>query len=116
MIFPQKNAKTVDMIYQMKKRLLIEFPIVNQLTTLFKKTNIYPDIQYRFSRKKYDRNNIEDIYHGVIYRKKKLWTMESYLIQITFHFCGIQMVYHYVSLLKYQYGTSFLLLMNWNQN
>ena len=42
--------------------------------------------------------------------------MESYLIQITFYFCGIQMMYRYLSLRKYQYDPSFLLLMNWNQN
>ena len=52
-----------------KKCCFIEFPIVNQLTKLFKKSNFYRDIQYRFSRKKYGKNNIEDIYDGVIYRK-----------------------------------------------
>ena len=52
-----------------KKCCFIEFSIVNQLTTLFKKPNFYRDIQYRFSRKKYDKNSIEDIYDGVIYMK-----------------------------------------------
>ena len=34
-----------------KRGCFIEFPIVYQLTTLFKKQNFYRDIQYRFSRK-----------------------------------------------------------------
>ena len=56
-----------------KRGCFIEFPIVYQLKTLFKKQNFYRDIQYRFSKKNITKT-IFKIFMiiRVIYRKKKL--------------------------------------------
>ena len=116
MIFPQKNAKTVDMIYQMKKKsCFIEFSIVNQLTTLFKKPNFYRDIQYRFSRKKYDKNSIEDIYDGVIYMKNFMnheVLSNPNNISLLWNTDGVPLF----KSSKMSICPSFLLVKNWNQN
>ena len=54
-----------------KRGCFIEFPIVYQLTTLFKKQNFYRDIQFRLSRKNITKT-IFKIFMiiRVIYRKK----------------------------------------------
>ena len=56
-----------------KNSCFIEFPIVNQLTTLLKKPDFYQDIQYSYSSKKYHKKNIGDICDEVIYIKKYIY-------------------------------------------
>lgn len=51
------------------KSYYIEFPILDQVTTLFQREEFISGIQKRFSRKKKGANCIEDIYDGAIYKE-----------------------------------------------
>ena len=51
------------------KGYFIEFPIINQMISFFKRVGFYEILQYRFKRNKRSTDNIEDIYDGLIYEK-----------------------------------------------
>ena len=51
------------------KAYFIEIPVVQQLATFFSRNGFYTSIQHRFQRKKKERNNVEDIYDGLLYKK-----------------------------------------------
>ena len=51
------------------KAYFIEIPIVQQLATFFSRSGFYSSIQHRFQREKKNRNNVEDIYDGLLYKK-----------------------------------------------
>ena len=53
------------------KAYFIEVPVVQQLATFFSRGEFYSSLQHRFHREKKNRNNVEDIYDGVLY--KNLW-------------------------------------------
>ena len=53
------------------KAYFIEVPEVQQLATFFSRGEFYSSLQHRFHREKKNRNNVEDIYDGVLY--KNLW-------------------------------------------
>ena len=54
-----------------KRGCFIEFPIVYQLTTLFKKQNFYRDIQYRFSRKMSQKQYLRYLWLLELFTEKK---------------------------------------------
>ncbi|KAK3922482.1 Halomucin, partial [Frankliniella fusca] len=46
----------------------IEFPIVTQLQSMYKRAGFYDSLMFRFHRRKKDDSNVEDIYDGLIYK------------------------------------------------
>lgn len=58
-----------DLTVRGTKSYFVELPLVEQLQTFFKRPSFYSDIQYRFNRKKLNRDNIEDIYDGKLYKE-----------------------------------------------
>ena len=53
----------------LKKEYFLELPIVGQLQSILKRTEIHEQLMHRFERKKKHENNYEDIYDGEIYQK-----------------------------------------------
>ncbi|XP_051168594.1 uncharacterized protein LOC127290000 [Leptopilina boulardi] len=48
---------------------LIEIPLLTQLQVFFKRPGFFASLSHRFTRKKQNEDNLEDIYDGKIYKK-----------------------------------------------
>ena len=58
-----------DLLVNNNKGYFIEFLIINQMISFFKRIGFYESLQYRFKQNKISTENIEDIYDGLIYQK-----------------------------------------------
>ena len=65
-VCPSKHCLK-DLSLENSKSYFIELPIVQQLSTFFKRPGFLKDIQHRFKRRKTCPNAIEDIYDGNLY-------------------------------------------------
>ena len=55
-------------VFNQKPPYFLELSLEDQLRTLFERPSFYEHLQYRFKRNKRNKDNIEDIYDGQLYK------------------------------------------------